>query len=97
MILQRLTFHVKPGRMDEVVEMLKAADEVLGSTDISRIYTPNIGQFDVVVNDLEFENLAELDALWAEWWSNPETPAFMEKWNELVDAGGGSEVWNLVE
>jgi hypothetical protein len=97
MLVQRLTFQVKPGNQEKAVELMKESRAILDDPHGSRIYTSYIGPFDVVVYELEVENLTELDAYWAAWWSSPETAAFMEKWNALVVSGGGSEIWTLVE
>jgi hypothetical protein len=97
MLVQRLTFHVKSGNQEKVVKLMKESRAILDDPHGSRIYTSNIGLFNIVVYELEVENLAELDAYWEAWWSKPETAAFMEKWNALMDSGGGSEIWTLVE
>jgi hypothetical protein len=70
---------------------------MLESTHRSRIYTSNIGPFQHIVNDIEFESLAQLAEYWQDWWSREETPAFMEKWNQLIESGGSAETWNVVE
>jgi len=97
MIVQRNTFRVKPGKQPEIIEMMKAAHEMLGSRNRSRIYTSNIGPFQKIVNDIEFESLAQVAEYWEDWWSREETPAFMEKWNQLIESGGGAEIWNVEE
>ena len=97
MIVQRITFKVKPGSEDGVVEMLKAARAAGDNTERMRIYTPRVAPLNVVAFDFEFENLAELDEFWTEWSAAPETAAFLEKWNQLMAGGGSDEVWNLVE
>ena len=97
MLVHRHIIQVKPGRGPEVIEMLKAEDERTGYTDKTRIYTSNIGPVHTMIYEIEFENLSELEESWTEWWSLPETPAFMEKWNELIETGGSSETWTLVE
>ena len=97
MIVNRLTFRVKPGCMEEVLKMVKAERAKLDNPKMARIYTPNIGRFDLLVEDLEFENLAEFDKFWTAWGSKPETAEFMEKWETLVETGGFGEIWNLEE
>jgi hypothetical protein len=81
--------------MDQALEMAKAAREKTGLTDRARIFTSSIGPFNVLVEDIEFENLSETEAFWADWWSDPDTTAFMKKWNDLVASSGGSEIWNV--
>ena len=97
MLVHRLTFRVKSGVQEKAVEMIKEAQTMIAAPHAVRIYTPNIGPFNTVVYDIEFESLGELEEFWANWWALPGTPAFMEKWNALVDIGTGSEVWNVEE
>jgi hypothetical protein len=33
--------------------------------------------------------------MWAEWNDLPTTPAFLEKWSELVEPGITTEIWNM--
>jgi hypothetical protein len=98
MIVQRSTWKVKVGCYDKFVELVRA--EATKNRDPSyktRIYTGNIGPFDAVAVDFEFEDLAALEKFWTEWSTKPETAEFWKKWNELVEAGGGNEVWNVEE
>ena len=97
MLVQRLTFQLKPGDQEKAVEMLKEAQTMLKPPHGVGIYTPNIGPFNTLIYDILFENFAELDEFWAKWWALPETPAFMERWNALNDVSGYSEVWNVIE
>ena len=41
--------------------------------------------------------LAVYEKFWADWLAKPETPAFLEKWNELIESGGSREIWELAE
>jgi hypothetical protein len=98
MIVQRVTHHIKPGRMDEAAELLMAEKAKLGHLlTAGRVYTPNIAAINVLVNDLVFEGFAELHKFWEDWGSRPETAEFWEKWNDLTDVGGTNEIWNLHE
>ena len=95
MIVQRVTTPVKVGCMEKIVKLCKAEFVKLNNPGRWRMYTPNIGPGDILAWELEFENFAEYEKFWVEWWSHPETPEFNAKWYELVEAGGNSEVWNL--
>ena len=96
MIVQRVTVHVKQGRVGEFLALAKSKDSVL-TRATKRTYTPNIApDNNVVVFEAELEDLAEMDKVWAAWWADPDTPAYMEEWNKLV-MGSGSELWNLEE
>ena len=96
MIVERLTFRIKPGYMEKAVEMAKEVRAMPDEPHGSRIYT-SLGPFDTLVYERGFENLAQNEAYWAAWWSRPETPAFMEKWHEVEAGGGGREIWTLEE
>jgi len=81
--------------MEEVVALLVADRERTGNT--FRLYTSDIGPFDVVAIEIEFESLEEYEKGWAEWRARPEVAAFMEKWYDLTESGGNNEIWTLVE
>ena len=101
MIVNRRTFTVKPGRMQEAVESVvketAAEKERGGYSGTVRIYTSSIGQFDQLAVEWEYESLAEYEKAWAEWGARPTTAEFMEKWIELVKAGGINEIWDLAD
>ena len=93
MIVQRITWKVKQGCMQELVALAKSFVESAGIT--CRTYTSRIGRHDTLVGDNEFESLAEMEKFSAEWFARPDTPAFLEKWFALTERGGYTEVWNL--
>ena len=95
MILQRITFNVKVGCLNKLVELINAARAQ--ATKEFRIYTSYIAPLDKLVEEIEFENMAELEKFWADFWANPGTPELMDKFNQLVETGGTNEVWNVVE
>ena len=101
MIAIRYTVVVKSGRMQQVVALIKAERERIRSTGIgraaARIYVPQFGPTNIVAWEDEYENLAEYEKLFAEWLASPGTAAMMEKWFELVESGGNTEVWALTE
>ena len=95
MLVNRRTFVVKRGCMEELVALLVADREQTGIA--YRLYTPDIGPFDVIAIEVEFENLEAYEKGWAEWFARPENAAFMEKWYALTESGGNNEIWTLVE
>jgi hypothetical protein len=97
MIVNRRTFVVKNGCQDEVVAMVLAENTRLKWSIPSRVYTPNIAPFGLVVVEWEYEDLAAYEKHWADWFALPETPDFMEKWLSLTKTGGANEIWNLEE
>jgi hypothetical protein len=98
MIVNRRTFIVKPGQMDQLLALVNAAKEQFpGLAQAWRTYAPEIGPFDVVAIEWEYESLEEYERDWAEWGATPESAAFMEKWYQLTESGGSNEIWRLVE
>lgn len=95
MIVQRLTFLAKSGRRMEAAELASAERERTGSTH--RIYRSYLGPRNTIAVEFEFEDLEEMEAFWSEWYATPESSAFLEKWNDLLEASGTSEIWTLVE
>ena len=96
MIVQRNVIAVRQGCMEEAVALMKAAIE--GNTNYKhgyRIYTPEIGPFDVLAVEWEFDSLEEQQKVWAEWSAWPGAAAFFEKWFKLSERGGGTEILNL--
>lgn len=96
MIVERWTFLVKLGCQEAVVKMLK--EEIEGNTVFThsyRIYTPDIGPYDVVVVEWEYEDLQEMQASWDAWYAKSSTPEVGAKWNELTRPGGHREIWGL--
>lgn len=95
MIVQRITWKVKRGCMQELVALNNSFSETTGRT--VRGYTSRIGPQETVVGEHEFESLAEMEKSWAEWNARPDTPAFTEKWLALMETGGTTEIWDLVD
>ena len=97
MIVNRQVYKIKPGCMDEAVAMLVALREQGPRT--SCVYRSQFGPFATVVFEMEFENLAEYEKDWAEWFASPEGAALEEKWVPLMAEGGPgtNEIWTLVE
>ena len=96
MIVQRMVIRSKPGRVDDVVELLegeRARDDAVPM----RIFTCNIGPSNVAVAcELTFENMSDYEKSWVDWAALPTTPQYMEKWFQCVD-DWSDEIWNVVE
>jgi LPS sulfotransferase NodH len=97
MIVNRRTFIVKRGRLEEVVALIMAETKRVGQTPVVRLYLPEIAAFDQIAMEWEFENLAEYQRFWEEWFASPQGVAFLEKWNDLTETGGANEIWTLAE
>ena len=90
MIVQRMTFKAKPGRLNEMIELFKVERERIGGT--GRILSYLYGPRDVMVNVLAFETEQERQKFWDEWRVQPEAVKFLEKFDELRESGGTSEL-----
>ena len=97
MFVNRITIRVKPMRTGKVVEILKEAETIVETPHGSLTYLPYCGQQNVVKQDIKFENLAEIEEFWAEYWSNPDVLALMEGLSELVESDSKDEILRLVE
>ncbi len=94
MIVERATWKVKAGCTDQAIALLKS-EFAQWEGYKWRLYTPKIGKFDMVAYEFEYENLAEYEKMWQDWYAKPETAEFDKKWYELVEPGGETEIWNL--
>jgi hypothetical protein len=97
MLVDRRTWVVKRGRMEEALELFKAEGKRIGSPPVWRLYAPNIGGFDLLALELEYESLEAYERSWAEYSASPEAAAFQEKLYELTEVGCANELWALVE
>jgi hypothetical protein len=95
MIVNRYTITVKQGRMGEAVELLKEMRKQGGFN--VRLYQSHLGIRDQIAYEFEFEDYAAYDKFFTEWYALPDTPAFLEKWNDMTIAGGTNELWWLIE
>jgi hypothetical protein len=91
MIVERRTFKAKLGKLLDVADMAKAQRDKVGGS--GRICTSFVGgAVNRVILEWEFENEAAREQFWEEWSARPETPAFMEKFNQLIENDGSSEL-----
>ena len=80
MIVNRRTFKVKKGRMQEAATLLRTGGDYMDNIPPYRIYTSSIGTFNLLVLEQEFENLAAYEKFWNAHNTAPETPALMGLW-----------------
>jgi len=97
MLMNRRTFVVKRGRMEEAIKLLQAEAQRSSRKNHSRIYTPEVAAFDVICAEIDFDNLSQYEQYWADYFEQPEAAAFLERWVELTETGGTNEIWQLVE
>jgi hypothetical protein len=95
MIVNRRTFSVKQGKIEELVSVLIDGGDVLSDTPNYRILVSSIGAFDRVSLELEFESLAQYESWWDAWNASPNSEAVMERFLPCVDPGGVNEIWEI--
>jgi hypothetical protein len=93
MIVQRLTYRIVPGTVENLVAMLREEQGRSEDPRSMRIYNCMFGPADTVVLELEFEDMSDIVPFWDAWFAEPTTPAFMEKWNQLVTETVSNEIW----
>ena len=96
MLVNRRTFMVKPGKMDEVKKLVVDYARERGNLSSGsgqRILTGLVGPFDVLVLEVDHENLAAYERFWAEVFDHPSAEAFFQKWNMCIESGGTNEIW----
>ena len=92
MFVNRRTFHPKRGKTDEVLAFCKKAAK--GMPHAARVYESDLGTFDIVAVEAEFESLAEYERVWKAL-AEATTPAEWEQWLSLTENGGTNEIWQL--
>jgi hypothetical protein len=86
MIVQRIYVKVKPGCSEALIEFLKASRARMINPENMRILKPKIGQSrNTIVYELTNKDLNENQTDWQEWLTRPETPALLERWDQLVE------------
>jgi hypothetical protein len=99
MIVNRRTFNVKPGCMDEILQLLRDVSKTPATgpqANSFRISTAMFGPFDVLAMESEFDDLAHYQKYWGEVFNQPHMANFMEKWVKLTAGGGSNELWEVV-
>jgi hypothetical protein len=101
MIVRRWTFLVKSGKDAELRELLREGRKLFPAPHALRIYAPMVSEGGKMVVEYEFESMEEMISIGHQWWSNPETEDARKDWfgriPSVTRAGGGSEIWGLVD
>lgn len=95
MIVHRMTFHIKPGHLEEACALVLAEIKRVNWHRPIRLYTSKMGRFNTLATENDFANLAEYEQYWQDWLAQPEAHAFIEKWDPLQEAAGVQELWDL--
>ena len=83
MIVERFLFTVKPGKVQEAIELLSAYNWHRPY----RLYSSRFGAMYQLSSDIQFENMADNEQYWNKLESEPEFKEFFEKWTSLIVAG----------
>ena len=76
MLVNRRTWVVKRGRMQEALELFKAEGKRIDSPQVRRLYAPVIGGFDLLALESEYESLEAYEKWSAGYSASPEAAAF---------------------
>ena len=97
MIVNRWVYHVKPGRLEELVALLKSGEGSLARAP--RFCRPEIGApFNILEMELEFDSLEGYERTLGEITSHPDFPALSQKIDDLlVGAANQQEIWRVIE
>ena len=99
MIVERNIMSVKPGRVVEMLELIKEINESHPTPHAVRVYAWPIGSSsEQVVAEYEYESGAEADRHTNEWLATPAGASQLKRWYELLsDIGHSKEHWTLIE
>ena len=96
MIVVRLPYTVKRGRMDEAVALAKE-NMPLYPDLTERVYGSYFGAPpQTIAIELEFESLAAFERWETDWDARPESESWNAKWREVSEGVGVSEIWDLM-
>ena len=96
MLVDRRTFYIQAGHIEETVQLLLAEIKRVGHPTV-RCYLSRTGRFNTLAVEHEFESLAAYENFWEAWSASPEGQAVLAKWEPLNEPGGTSELWTLLE
>jgi hypothetical protein len=98
MVVNRRTFNIKPGRMQDALALVRAEidNRPMGFRAV-RAYAPNIAPFDVLAFEFEWDSVAQAEQEWDKWNASDAAAEFLPKWADVVAGGGTNEFWNLAE
>ena len=97
-MIEEIYFHYpKPGHWDDLVALVKAEMKRSPGPHIQHLYSRYKRSNASFATVREFESDAERKEYWADWYTDPGTAAFREKYAELADRHYTSEIWELIE
>ena len=98
MFVMRFTHIAKQGRTRELAEHLKSFPDY-GTPSLPhgwRVYqSTHLGRWGVVIQEMEFENLAQFEAWMSERNAAPRFGEFYARYLEFAEPGGSGELWRV--
>jgi hypothetical protein len=94
MYVNRRTYIAQKGKLEEAANFEKEFIQRMGPAHAHRVYVSEVGPFDTLAEELEFETLAEYERFIAEVMSKA-TAEDLAKWDSLTLTGGINEIWQL--
>jgi hypothetical protein len=97
MIVNRRTHTIKRGRMEEAKALMKEAMQWWpAGTGAVRWYAINFGPWNQLALEVEFQSLDDCERAWAAWGART-PPDWWKRVFDLLETGGGNEIWTLFE
>lgn len=92
-IMNRRTFHIQPGEMPKALDLLREIGPKINFPGPCRVYYTLTGDFNQIVIEYEFEDLAAYEAFW-EYWTDTHATEFMPRWHAISVPGGSNELYH---
>jgi hypothetical protein len=96
MYVNRRTYIVKKGMMDQVLARLRARERADWPGRL-RIYASEVGVFDTIALEAEFDSPQEFESFFSGLPDLPDLRAAQATLAGLTEPGGSNEVWQLLD
>ena len=96
MLVERVTWIIKPGHIDEFGALAKATLAQAGLKNVMRVYRIKFGEHDRIAIEIEHESMAARETWWNGWRTSDGAAAWEQQANALRAAGAPHEFWILV-
>ena len=101
MIVNRIVWGIKKGKVLEAAELLRAENiaekERGGYGGPVRLYIRESEPDDLITIEYEYTDLEECKSDWDAWLSRSSTPAYMDEWHALRNGIETNEIWTVVD
>ncbi len=93
MIMNRRTFHIQQGEMPNALALLNEIGPKINFPGPCRVYHALTGEFDRIIIEYEFVDLAAYEAFWQDW-SETHAAEFMPRWHAISLPGGSNQLFS---